>query len=104
MLGTRRLVELVGWDRARPLASEGLTLDAQGAVEAGLATEVFDGDAGDWVGVRCNEPVADRETLAAIRAACRQDRRDEDLLSLDGSASRPGLKGRIARYVQSLRK
>ncbi len=104
VLGTRRLVELVGWDRARPLASEGLTLDAQGAVEAGLATEVFDGDAGDWVGVRCSEPVADRETLAAIRAACRQDRRDEDLLSLDGSASRPGLKGRIARYVQSLRK
>ncbi|MGE0356412.1 MAG: enoyl-CoA hydratase/isomerase family protein [Burkholderiales bacterium] len=104
VLGTRRLAELVGWDRARPLVSEGATLDAAAALDATLATEIHEGDAAAWVGVRCTQPVADRETLAAIRAACRQDRRDEDLLSLDGSASRPGLKGRIARYVQSLRK
>ncbi len=104
VLGTRRLAELVGWDRARPLVSEGATLDAAAALGAALATEIHEGDATQWVGVRCTQPVADRETLAAIRAACRQDRRDEDLLSLDGSASRPGLKGRLARYVQSLRK
>jgi len=104
VLGTRRLAELVGWDRARPLASEGATLDAQGALAATLATEIAGGDADAWVGVRCMQPVADRETLAAIRTACRPDHRDEDLLSLDRSASRPGLKRRIGRYTQGLRK
>lgn len=104
VLGTRRLVELIGWDRARPLVTEGAMLDASAAVAIGLATEVVEDDAQDWLGVRCLQPAADRETLAAIRSACRPDRRDEDLLTLDRSASRPGLKERIERYRQGLRK
>lgn len=104
VLGSRRLVELVGWDRARPLATEGATLDAAAALSAGLATEVVEGDAEDWLSVRCLQPAADRETLAAIRSACRPDRRDEDLETLDRSASRPGLKRRIEHYRQNLRK
>lgn len=104
LLGTRRLAELIGWDRARPLVTEGAMLDAPAALSAGLATDLVEGDADDWLGVRCSQPAADRETLAAIRAACRPDRRDEDLDTLDRSASRPGLGRRIERYRLGLRK
>ena len=104
VLGTRRLVELIGWDRARPLVSEGATVDAAGALAAGLATDLVEGDVEAWLAARCAPPVADRATLALIREATRPDRRAEDLASLDRSASRPGLVSRIEAYRQGLRK
>jgi enoyl-CoA hydratase len=104
VLGTRRLVELVGWDRARPLVTEGVTLDAPGALAAGLATDVVEGDAEGWLESRCTPPATDRETFAAIREATRGDHRAADLASLERSASRPGLVARIERYRASLRK
>ncbi len=104
VLGTRRLVELAGWDRARPLVTEGATADAAAALAAGLATDVVEGDAEAWLAARLAPPVASRATLGAIRAATRADRRDEDLASLDRSASVPGLRARIERYRESLRR
>lgn len=104
VLGTRRLVELIGWDRARPLVSEGATVDAAGALAAGLATDLVEGDVEAWLAARCAPPVADRATLALIREATRPDHRAEDLASLDRSASRPGLVSRIETYRQGLRK
>lgn len=104
VLGTRRLVELIGWDRARALVTEGATHDAAGALAAGLATDLVDGDNDAWLAQRCAPPVADRETLAAVRAATRPDHRGEDMASLDGSASRPGLVERIRRYREALKK
>ena len=104
VLGTRRLVELVGWDRARPLVTEGATLDATGALDARLAPDIVDGDIDDWLATRCAPPVADRATLAAVRAASRPDHRAADLATLDRSASRPGLVERIAHYRKTLRK
>ncbi len=104
VLGTRRLVELVGWDRARPLVSEGATVDAAGALAAGLATDLLEGDIEAWLALRCAPPVADRLTLAAIREATRPDHRAADLASLDRSASRPGLVQRIDHYRKSLKK
>ena len=102
VLGTRRLAELIGWDRARPLVSEGTTLDAAGAMGAGLATDLVDGDAEAWLAARCAPPVADRSTLAAIREATRPDHRAADLATLDRSASRPGLVRRIDDYREGL--
>ena len=104
VLGTRRLVELIGWDRARPLVSEGATVDAAGARAAGLATDLVEGDVEAWLAGRCAPPAADRATLALIREATRPDRRAEDLASLDRSASRPGLVARIETSRQGLRK
>ncbi len=104
VLGTRRLVELIGWDRARPLVSEGTTVDAPGALAAGLATDLVEGDVEAWLDARCAPPVADRATLAQIREATRPDHRAADLASLDRSASRPGLAQRIDAYRKSLRK
>jgi len=102
VLGTRRLVELIGWDRSRPLVSEGATLDAQAALAAGLATEIVP-DAEAWASGLV-APVADRETFATIRAATRADLRAADLASLERSASRPGLRARIEAYRAGLRK
>ena len=104
VLGTRRLVELVGWDRARPLVTEGATHDAAAALAAGLATDVVEGDIDEWLALRCAPPVADRVTLAAIREASRPDHRAADLASLGRSASRPGLVQRIDHYRKSLKK
>jgi enoyl-CoA hydratase/carnithine racemase len=104
VLGTRRLVELVGWDRARALVTEGATHDAPAALAAGLATDLVEGDIEAWLAPRCAPPVADRVTLAAIREATRLERRADDLASLDRSASRPGLVQRINDYRNSLKK
>jgi enoyl-CoA hydratase/carnithine racemase len=104
VLGTRRLVELVGWDRARPLVTEGATHDAAAALAEGLATDLVEGDADAWLAARCAPPVADRETLAGVRAATRPDHRAADMAALEASALRPGLVGRIERYRAGLRK
>ena len=104
VLGTRRLVELIGWDRARALVTEGATLDAAAAKAATLATDIVDGDGEAFLAERGAPPVADRRTFAMIRAATRPDRREEDMGTLDASASVPGLVQRIDRYRSSLRK
>ena len=105
VLGTRRLVELIGWDRARPIVTEGATLDAAAAHAAGLVTDlVADHAPEEWLAQRCAPPVTDRETLSAIRKATRPDHRDRDMAALDSSASRPGLAQRIADYRKALRK
>lgn len=102
VLGTRRLAELVGWDRARPLVTEGVTLDAMRARAAGLATEVVEDDGDDWAGARLAPPVASRVTLAALRHAARADHRAADMDALARSASVPGLRDRIERYRQAM--
>lgn len=102
VLGTRRLAELIGWDRARPLVTEGVTLDASRARAAGLATEVVEEDIDDWMAARLAPPVASRGTLAALRAAARADHRAADLAALERSASIPGLRDRIEAYRRSL--
>lgn len=104
VLGTRRLAELIGWDRARPLVTEGVTHDAAAALASGLATDRVEGDIEAWLALRCAPPVAERVTLAAIREATRPDHRAADLASLDRSASRPGLVQRIDHYRKGLAK
>ncbi|HQW38572.1 MAG TPA: enoyl-CoA hydratase/isomerase family protein [Usitatibacteraceae bacterium] len=104
VLGTRRLVELVGWDRARPLVTEGATHDAAAALAAGLATDLVEGDIEAWIAARCAPPAADRETLTQVREATRPDHRAADLASLVRSASRPGLVRRIEAYRAGLKK
>lgn len=90
VLGTRRLAERIGTDRARALVAEGGELDAAGALAAGLAnaTEAPALDA----------PRVDARTAAALRAATREDRRDADLAALVRSAAEPGLKARLTAY------
>lgn len=100
VLGTARLVELIGWDNARPFVTEGFSCDAQTAWDAGLATQV---GIDEWLEETPRNVVVDRETFAAIRTATRADRRAADLATLEASARRPGLKARIEAYRARLR-
>jgi enoyl-CoA hydratase len=113
VLGTRRLAERVGTDRARTWVAQGATLEANEAAAAGLASALLapppDGQAeadADWRRDAIGPPPAiDRDTLAAIRCASRpaggpggDALADADLAALVRSAARPGLRARIADY------
>ena len=100
MLGTRRLVEALGWDLARPFVTEGAACDAGYALECRLATRV---GIASWLEEQASLPSVDRETFAAIRSAARGDHRTEDLASLERSARRPGLRQRIVDYRARLK-
>lgn len=94
VLGTRRLAERIGADRARDCVLHARELDADTALAWGLATATQE------------EPPAaqrvDAGTAAAIRAATRADHRDADLAALVRSAARPGLRARIASYRERM--
>ena len=116
VLGTRRLAERVGTERARTWVSDGATVEAEQALACGLASRLFDAvQAGDdWRQLACGPaPAIDRDTLAMIRAASRSTGApggdmlaDADLAALVRSATRsitpgkagPGLRERIAAY------
>jgi enoyl-CoA hydratase/carnithine racemase len=89
VVGTRRWAERMGVDLARALTTGGLELDAEQALQHGLATPG---------GEDCSPPKVDRATAAALRAATRTDHRDADLAALVRSAAEPGLTQRITRY------
>jgi len=107
VLGTRRLAERVGTDRARQWVAGGVEVDAAQAVACGLATTLFEsaGAAGaDAVRASIGPaPSVDRDTITATRAATRADHRDADLAALVRSAARPGLVARVAAYRDGLR-
>lgn len=120
VLGTRRLAERVGTERARAWVSDGATIDAEQALACGLASQLIDpAQAGDdWRRLACGPaPAIDRDTLAMIRAASRPTGgpggdmlADADLAALVRSATSatisasttgktgPGLRDRIAAY------
>jgi enoyl-CoA hydratase len=119
VLGTRRLAERVGTDRARAWVADGTTIDANAAAAAGLASRIAappaalsDEDdktrAAAWREAIGPPPAIDCVTLAAIRAASRpaggpgaDALADADLAALVRSAARPGLKARIVAYRDS---
>jgi len=107
VLGTRRLAERVGTDRARQWVAGGVEVDAAQAVAGGLATTLIESAGAAGVdAVRASigpAPSVDRDTLTATRAATRADHRDADLAALVRSAARPGLAARIAAYRDRLR-
>jgi len=120
VLGTRRLAERVGIERARDWVTGGAEIDAEAAAAAGLASRVVapaspalddPGDAWPWrLGLLGAAPATDRETLAAIRAASRfaggpgaDALADADLAALVRSAARPGLRARLIDYRERAR-
>ena len=120
VLGTRRLAERVGTERAREWVTGGVELDAEAAAAAGLASRVVAPsaatitdpcDAWPWrLGLLGDAPAIDRATLGAIRAASRfaggpgaDALADADLAALVRSAARPGLKSRLVSYRERAR-
>lgn len=98
VLGTRRLAARIGEARARRLVTEGGELDAGQARQWGLA------DAAEEEALPA--PVVDPATAAAVRAATRAGEDAAlaaDLAALVRSAAEPGLRGRMAAYLATLR-
>ena len=120
VLGTRRLAERVGTERAREWVAGGAEQAAEAAAAAGLASRVVaaaagahadPGDAWPWrLDLLGGAPAIDRDTLAAIRAASRfaggpgaDALADADLAALVRSAARPGLRARLVAYRERAR-
>lgn len=99
VLGTRRLAERLGVDRARALVTTGGELDAAAALAQGLAT-----GSADPADAPLPPPRVARTTAAALRAATRPDHRDADLAALVRSAAEPGLVARVAAYRAGLQR
>lgn len=95
VLGTRRLAERIGTDRARTLVVDGGELDTAQALACGLASTDCE--------TAPTAPRVDASTARAVRAATRADHRDADLAALVRSAAAPGLKARISAYRERLR-
>lgn len=104
VLGTRRLAERIGPHAAEQVVAHAQTVDAESAVQCGLVNEIRERAELGRILAECAPPGVSRETLADLRAAIRPDRRDEDLLALVKSASKPGLCDRILKYRDRLRR
>jgi len=88
LLGTRRLAERIGTDRARRLVLEAGEPDAVQAMAAGPASAI-------GVDATLADLPVDRDTERQVRRATRPDQRDADLAALVRSAAAPGLQQRI---------
>lgn len=103
VLGTHRLVQRIGADRARDILSNSRSFDADTALTDGFLTRVAARQ--DWPSLIADaQSAADTLTPAAAAALHRRtvvDSRAEDMAELARSVSTPGLKERIRRYRES---
>ena len=101
-LGTRRLGRVVGEQRARSILLANATLDAADAMAAGLLTHLD--ERAQWEGIVSDlvRPIEDLapSAMTALLSNVRQDADSDDcdMAALVQSASRPGLRQRIAAY------
>jgi enoyl-CoA hydratase len=99
VLGTRRLRTAVGDAVAADLLSG--PFDATKAATSGFLTAVVDRDGWEAISERRLQSATalDGETDRAILRVLSADTRAQDMTDLVASASRPGLKERIAAYI-----
>ena len=105
VLGTRRYAALVGVQRAREVLEAAQTFDAPQALQDGFLSRVCSQDT--WPAVMHDAadtaralPLAVREHLYRVIAPATAN---DDLADLVRSAARPGLKQRIAGYLEASR-
>lgn len=103
VLGTRRLMHIVGARRAREILSRNEELDAQQAKACGMLNEaVDDGDREPSVTQLARSmPGLDREWMKRLLVVTEPDTHDADLADLVRSVAQPGLHARIARFRAS---
>ncbi|WP_315136128.1 enoyl-CoA hydratase/isomerase family protein [Achromobacter marplatensis] len=103
VLGTRRFAALVGAERARAVLEQAATFSAEEALRDGFATRLATPQ--DWPGIEQQAgDTADALTDASrvqLYAALSLETPDADLARLVRSAAAPGLKDRIAAYLQA---
>ena len=100
VLGTNRLANLVGRDRARAMLLAGTEVPAAAALAAGLATAVLDAEELPAAIAAAAEAASrlDPATVAALHRRTSRAADDADLAALVRSAARPGFKQRILDY------
>ncbi|HEY0296283.1 MAG TPA: enoyl-CoA hydratase/isomerase family protein [Bordetella sp.] len=108
VLGTRRLAARVGREPAVEIASAARILDAREAHRCGLASHLCDAEAlDDLLAQLAGTGTAQRDVGEALRCAARAGEaalRDSDLAALVRSATRSGLKQRLADYRAAVRR
>lgn len=101
LLGTRRFGEIVGRERAVRIQEEAASFDVAQAIELGFVHAVRESD--QW-----SDAVADEQSRitslddwsrAALYRALATSQPETDLASLVRSASRPGLRERVRKYL-----
>ncbi|WP_447982167.1 enoyl-CoA hydratase/isomerase family protein [Achromobacter kerstersii] len=103
VLGTRRFAALVGAERARAVLEQAATFSAEEALRDGFATRLA--VAQEWAEIE--QQAADTAAAltdasrAQLYAALSQESPDADLARLVRSAAAPGLKDRVAAYLQA---
>jgi len=103
VLGTRRFASLVGAERARAVLEQAATFNAEDALRDGFASRLA--PPADWTRIG-DEALETASTLTddsrvQLYAALSQETPDADLARLVRSASAPGLKDRVAAYLQA---
>ena len=106
VLGTRRLADLIGPDRARTLLETTRVFAAEEAFGLGFLTDIAAEDA--WpalvedvlAGAEILPPVAQRALLERTTP----DTRDADMAALVRSVATPGLKARITAFLDEAKK
>jgi enoyl-CoA hydratase/carnithine racemase len=105
VLGTRRFQAIVGTQHALAILGETKTFGAKEALAAGFMQEIS--DEGGWAGIVDHTRLATLALSADARSSLYRivapSHANDDMAELVYSASRPGLKSRIAHYLLSQR-
>lgn len=104
-LGTRRLAQVIGAQRAREVLSRNEELDAKRALESGLLDQVTDEPSFASLPAELARLTGglDAVALPALLRITDPADHDADLADLVRSVARPGLHARVARYRQASR-
>jgi enoyl-CoA hydratase/carnithine racemase len=101
VLGTRRFADIVGRQNALAILGETKTFSAAEAERIGFVQQTVEPD--EWAGLidgaRKTAAALDHDTRVRFHGAIHENHANDDLAALVRSAARPGLKGRIARYL-----
>lgn len=103
VLGTRRYAVLVGAERARTVLEQAATFTAEEALRDGFASRLAAPQ--DWTAIEGEAQDAasalSRASRVQLYAALSAETPDTDLARLVRSAAAPGLKERVAAYLQA---
>jgi enoyl-CoA hydratase/carnithine racemase len=101
VLGTRRLGDIVGRERAAALQQETATFSAQDALGMGFIQQIA--EPAEWgtliAAAQATAEALSDDARAALYGALSHAQADTDLATLVRSAAQPGLKARIAAYL-----
>lgn len=103
VLGTRRFASLVGAERARTILEQAATFTAEDALRDGFASRLATQHEWPQIGEAALETAGalTDASRAQLYAALSQETPDTDLARLVRSAAAPGLKDRVAAYLQA---